>query len=151
MTTNETQEQYKFNTVCVPSTPSGWNMLSTANKTVKQIMSKKFEQNSKKIKFPKEMSANIIPQKNLKNSRQRRKCGNVVTTRIEHVRVNRNNTVTNALRKSQKIFSLKTFQNGGQVNFGKNIWKPKKNFFTKTAYKSREVRFGGINRIQNRY
>ena len=53
------------------------------------------------------MSAKIILQKNLKRSRQCRTCVNVVTTRIEHVRVISSHTVTNVLRKmSENIFLI---------------------------------------------
>ena len=61
MTTYETQEQYKFNTVCVPPppAPSVRYMLSTVNKTIKHTMNKKilikFKKNS-----PKKMATQII-------------------------------------------------------------------------------------------
>ena len=76
------------------------------------------------------MFAKIILQKNLKRSRQRRTCVNVVMTRIEHVCVNLNNTVTNVLRKmSENIFSyFGKISKWRTIKFGKKILKPKQNF-----------------------
>ena len=74
---------------------------------------------------------------------QCRKCGNVVTPRIEHVRVNLNNTVTNVLRKtSENIFSFvfEKLQNGGQVNSEKNLKNQTK--FSSLKQHINHVKFG---------
>ena len=86
--------------------------------------------NKIQYKFPKKkmFAKNNFTKKSQQTPDNAGKCGNVVTTRIEQVRVNWNNTFTNAPRKMSENIFFENFQNGRQVNSGQKCLKTKKKF-----------------------